>query len=146
MRHSFSCLFAAGIMGLGASVAGCTANIHDFTIDDISLDLETDVDVDQIQAGDTVPIHVSPSDDVNLVAPGVTPPEDKLEISGHFEVFLDSRDSTPLAVSAQFDINVVIPESTTEGEHVLICVFVKFDGSVSSERAQLKISVKAKVS
>src|SRR5690242_12987221 len=98
MKRHFTRIGIAAVLGLSPLAVACNAevgdvntNIDDLTIDDISFDIDTEIDVNAVVQGDVVPIHVE-QENVNLIEPNVTPPDDKKEVSGHFEVFIDSED------------------------------------------------------
>src|SRR6185503_7497633 len=81
---------AAGAFSLTS--AGCNADIHDNTADvhdntaninDARVEMETDVDTDDMQAGQSMPL-VLVAEDVFLIDPASDPPSDRMEVAGHF--------------------------------------------------------------
>jgi hypothetical protein len=135
-------------------VTGCTADVHDNTldvhdnnanIDEAKVEMTSTADMDNVQAGSTVHVEIA-AEDVFLLDPSGTPPPDRVKVSGHFEIFLDSTSSTALLVTAQESVDVMIPASTPAGDHKLICRVDKHDGTATKATSELDLKVVAKVS
>jgi len=126
--------------------AGCTANIHDNTVEikDPKVSFETNVDVTNVSPGEIMPIRVV-AQNVYLVDPNDNPPPLHLEDAGHFQIYLDDLSSEPLVVTAQTTIDVKIPEDVKEGEHKLLCRVHKHDGAPTSAVFEIEFTVKIEV-
>jgi len=141
--------------GLVACLAGtaCTADVHDNTadihdntvnIEEASVEIDTDADVDNVEPGSSVPCTAK-ADNVVLVEPNTTPPEDDAENAGHFRYYVDTTDSEPVVITAQASVNIQIKADMPEGDHKIICKVHKHDGTPTSATSEIKIHVKAKV-
>jgi hypothetical protein len=125
--------------------AGCTADISDnvINVDDPTVEFDTNVDVDNVEQGQSVPVSVDVADG-DLVAPDATPPPEKVDTAVYVSIHLDSADSQPLLVTAQASVSVTIPPSTPPGDHKLICRVHKHkDDSVTGAEKSIAIKVKA---
>lgn len=130
-----------------ADIRDNKADIHDneVNIDDANVELETSADVDNVEAGSAVPCTVK-ADNVVLVEPNETPAPEEAEAAGHFEFYLDTTDSPAILVTAQTEVDIQIPESTEPGDHKIICVLKKHDGTPTEVESEIDIKVKAKIS
>jgi plastocyanin len=140
-------LIAAAACTACVTSAGCRAEIGDINVNikDPHVTFDTDVDVDNVMQGDTVPIHVE-VENVYLVDPNADPPPEHEDDAGHLQIYLDNFDSDPLLITANVEVNVTIPIDTPPGEHTIKCRVHKHDGTPTSAVFELKITVKAKVS
>jgi hypothetical protein len=134
-------------------VTGCTADVHDNTldvhdnnanIDEAKVEMTSSSDMDNVQAGSSVHVEMA-AEDVFLLDPSATPPTDRVKVSGHFEIFLDSTSSTALLVTAEKSVEVTIPASTPPGDHKLICRVDKHDGTATKATSELDLKVVATV-
>jgi len=149
-------IVTSALVGALASVGltGCTADVHDNTldvhdnnanIDEAKVEMTSSSDMDNVQAGQSVHLELA-AEDVFLLDPAGTPPPDRVKVSGHFEIFLDSTSGTALLVTAQESVDVTIPANTTAGDHKLICRVDKHDGTATKATSELDLKVVAKVS
>ena len=150
-RTMFKLLLVGALVGVTPLVA-CTADIHDnqvegtINLDDINVDMTTDIDVDNVQQGTSMPVNVSVPDTVYLVEPSATVPAEKTEVAAHFQVYIDNVDDPPVSVTASTHIEVKIGDNVPEGDHKLICRLHKHDGTPTESKFELSFKVKAKVS
>ena len=160
----FRAIFALSIATCCVATAGCHVDELNVNVDDakINADVDTDVDVNNVRQGDTIPIHMNVDvnnvrqgdtipihmnvENVYLVDPSQDPPADHVKDAGHIQIYLDDFDSDPLLVTAQVDVQVKISESVELGEHTLKCRVHKHDGSATNAVFEIKITVKAKAS
>src|ERR1051325_3633573 len=100
MRTQIRSLAIAAIVTL-PFLGACKADVHDNTldvhdntanIDNAQVEFDTDVDMDNVTAGQTVHVTLK-AEDVFLIDPSETPPPDRVNVAGHFEFFLDSTSS-----------------------------------------------------
>ncbi len=147
MRQFASILSLSVALAASSLGVGCTANIHDNTLNvDAKVDINTDVDVQSLSVGQAVPLTLS-ADGVTLVDPKATPPAGHENDAAYFKVFLDSTSSTELVATASTMVSVTIPQGTKEGPHKLICALAKHDGGeVGTTTKELDINVKASAS
>jgi hypothetical protein len=145
-------LFGASAICVVGSTA-CTADVHDNTIDvhdnnanieDAKVEFETDADVNNVQANQSVQVIIV-AEDVFLVDPSDTPPPDRVKVAGHFQFYFDSMSSDPILVTAQKTVNVTIPATATPGAHKLICRVHKHDGTPTEATFELDVTVMATV-
>jgi hypothetical protein len=138
----------------GVTSSGCTADVHDNTldvhdnnanIDEAKVEITSSSDMDNVQAGQAVHLDIK-AEDVFLLDPSETPPPDRVKVSGHFEIFLDSTSSSALLVTAEESVDVTIPASTSAGDHKLLCRVDKHDGTATKATSELDLKVVAKVS
>ena len=143
----FRAIFALSIATCCVATAGCHVDELNVNVDDakINADVDTDVDVNNVRQGDTIPIHMN-VENVYLVDPSQDPPADHVKDAGHIQIYLDDFDSDPLLVTAQVDVQVKISESVEPGDHTLKCRVHKHDGSATNAVFEIKIVVKAKAS
>jgi plastocyanin len=143
---------ASAVCVVGA--AACTADVHDNTfdvhdnnanIDDAKVEFETDTDVTNVQASQSVHVVIV-AEDVFLVEPTDTPPSDRVNVAGHFQFYFDDMSSEPILVTAQKSVDVMIPAGTAPGQHKLICRVHKHDGTPTQATFELDVTVKATVS
>ena len=130
------------------SSVACTATVKDnvINIDDPTLDVDTSVDVDNIEQGQTVPVTID-TEGAPMVAPEATPPAEEVETAVYVSIHLDDANSAPLLVTAQASVNVTIPPSTPPGEHKIICRMHKHkDDAVIGSEKSISIQVKASAS
>ena len=129
-----------------AMTFGCTADVHDNTlnVENPKVDFDTTVDVDNIEQGQSVPITIK-AENVYPVAPDQQPPPEHVKDAVFFKIFLDDEDSTPLIVTAQLSVSVQIPADTEPGDHKLICRMHSHDGAATDVESEIDIKVKARV-
>src|SRR6187402_183917 len=86
----------------------CTADIHDNTadvhdnnanIDDAAVEVDTDDDMEAVTPSQAIQLNIS-AEDVYLIDPSETPPSDRVEVAGHFQIYLDSTSGEPLLITA----------------------------------------------
>ena len=130
------------------AVAACSANIHDNTftanIPNATVNLTTDADVDNVMPDQMVPLVVTVQN-VYLVEPSVTPPPEHVADAGHVQIYLDDVATPPLVVTAQVAVAVTIPTHTPAGPHKLVCRVHKHDGTPTSTKFEINITVKVTV-
>jgi len=153
MHSVISRVVLVGGLALCLGGTGCTADVHDnkadihdntVNIDDATVEISTDADVDNVEAGSSVPCEAKATN-VVLVEPSATPPEDQAEAAGHFVFFIDSTESAPVLTTAQTNVNITINNTINEGDHKIICQVHKHDGTPTSAKSEIKIHVNAKV-
>ncbi len=141
-------------LGLVVGLAACTADIHDndvsgtanINLDDVNLDITSNVDVNNVQAGMTVPLNIQVDSRVLLIEPSAQPPANQVDVAAHFQIYLDSVDSAPILVTASTQVDVKIPDSAPPGPHTVICRLHRHDGRATNSRFEVKINVKVAVS
>lgn len=136
-----------GIVALAAGLGlapGC--NIHDNTINipNAMIKATTDASATNVMPAATVPIAVTVQN-VYLIDPGMTPPPEHVNDAGHLIVYLDEVDTMPLLITAQTNFNVTIPPATKPGPHKLICRFHKHDGTPTTTKVEVAITVAVSV-
>ena len=146
MRSMIRCAVLASAVTFGALGVGCSADIHDNTVnvDDVSVEFETTADVDNIEAGTAVPVTIN-VENGTPVPPDQEPTAEQADKAVFFEFHLDADNGSPLLVTAELSVSVMIPAETPPGDHKLICKVKKHDGSDSGE-FEMDITVKATVS
>jgi hypothetical protein len=154
MRSFISRLALFGVSATCAVAAtACTADVHDNTvdvhdnnanIDDAKVEFETDADVTNVQASQSVHVEIA-AEDVFLIEPSETPPADRVKVAGHFQFYFDSMSSTPILITAEKSVDVMIPAAATAGPHKLICRVHKHDGTPTEATFELEVTVKATV-
>jgi len=130
------------------TVAAC--DIHDnniqgtLNIDDVNLGLDFDgsFDRDAVKPGDSIPIVIH-SENMFPIAPGDTPPADKIAAAGHFQIYLDGTDHAPLLITAEATVNITIPQQTAPGPHKLICRAHHHDGTPTSVSVEIAFTITA---
>jgi hypothetical protein len=139
-------LGSIGIMAV-ACLGACTANVHDnvVNIPDATVNFDTDVDVDNVMPGQSVPVMVQVTK-VFLVEPTATPPVEHMDDAGHLVFTLDSESNPPILVTAQTNVQVPIPQDTKPGKHKIICRVHKHDMTPTETKFEMEINVKASVS
>jgi hypothetical protein len=125
--------------------AGCTMGDLNIDVKDPNVTFDTDVDVDNVTQGDSMPIHVD-VENVYLVDPNEDPPAEHEDDAGHLQIYLDGFDSDPLLITAEVDFSLTIPADTPPGNHTIKCRVHKHDGTPTSAVFEIEITVKAKVS
>lgn len=132
----------AAIGGLG----GCTANVYDnnITIPNATVNLTTDVDVDNVMPEQEVPVAVAVTN-VYLVEPAAVPPPEHVKDAGHLQIYMDNTSTPPILVTAETNVMVTIPKETKAGHHKVICRVHKHDGTPSTTKFELSITVKVTV-
>jgi hypothetical protein len=153
-KHSITKLVLCALLaGSSGALLGCNPDVHDNTLDvhdntanisDAKVQFDTDVDVDQVMASDSVHVNVS-AENVFLIDPDEDPPSDRVKVAGHFEFFLDSTSSAPLLVTASESVDVPIPADATPGDHKLICQIFKHDGTPTTATFELAIKISGSV-
>jgi len=141
MSHGSVALF-------GLLVAGCTAtaNIHDNTVNipNATVNLKTDVDLNNVAPEQTIPIVVTVQN-VYLVDPATPPPAEHVADAGHLQIYLDDVNTPPILVTAKVDVDVKIPAQTPAGNHKLICRVHHHDGTPTDTKVEVSITVKVTV-
>jgi hypothetical protein len=132
-------------LSLGAGLAGCEVHDNTINIPDAKVSVSTDVDAQNIQPMQTVPVAVQVQN-VYLIEPSATPPPEHIVDAGHIEIHLDDESTPALLVTAQTNVNVTIPASTPPGHHKLICRVHKHDGTPTDTKTDLEINVSASAS
>jgi hypothetical protein len=128
-------------------VGGCSANIHDNTINipNATINATADVDVNNVAPEQTVPIDLNVQN-VYLVAPEATPPPEHMADACHVNVYMDSVSTPPILVTAEAHVDVKIPAATPPGKHKLICRLHKHGtDEPTSTKTEIQIDVKASV-
>jgi hypothetical protein len=152
MRATITKLAFAGML-LGAAPLACTANIHDNTadihdnnanIEDAEVEMSTDADVDNVQPAQDVKLEIV-AQDVYLIDPAQTPPADRVEVAGHFRIYLDNMSAEPLLITAEKSVTVKLPETASAGDHKLICRVHKHDGTPTEATFEIDIKVSVTV-
>jgi len=145
MRSMIQCAVLAVAVAFGATTIGCTADVHDNTVnvDDVAVEFETTADVDNIQAGTPVPVTIN-VENGTPVPPEQEPPPEHADDAVYFEFHLDDSDNAALLVTAELSVSVMIPAETPPGDHKLVCKVKKHDGSDSGE-FEMDIKVRATV-
>jgi uncharacterized membrane protein YgcG len=134
-------------LGFVVLVAGAFAcNVHDntITIPNATLNVSTDVDVQNVEPEQSVPMNVNVQG-VFLVEPNVEPPPEHKADACHLEFHLDDEANPPVLVTAQTNVSVKVPAETPPGPHKIICRVHKHDGTPTNMKFELDINVKAKV-
>ena len=131
----------------GSTLVACTADVHDnqLTIDHPNVAISTTANVDEVHAGQSIPVSIK-ADNVFPVAPDQTPPPEHAHDAVFFKIFLDDADSTELVVTASVSVNVTIPAATPPGSHKLICKTFSHDGEDTDSDSTIDITVTASVS
>jgi len=144
-RHFIVC---GSLAWLGFIAAGCTANadIHDnnVTIPNATVNFTTAADVNNVVPDQTVPVAVTVQN-VYLVDPSETPPAEHVADAGHLQIYLDDVSMPPLVITAQVNVDIKIPAQTKAGGHKLICRVHKHDGTPTSTKVEISITVKVTV-
>lgn len=152
MRTAIVKLAFVGLCVSGAPLA-CTADIHDNTADvhdnnaninDAEVEMTTDVDMDNVHPAESVKLEIV-AQDVFLIDPSETPPSDRVEVAGHFQIYLDSTSGQPLLITAQESVSVTLPADVAAGDHKLICRVHKHDGTPTSATSEIDIKVNVSV-
>ena len=131
----------------------CTADIHDNTadvhdnnanIDDAAVEVDTDDDMEAVTPSQAIQLNIS-AEDVYLIDPSETPPSDRVEVAGHFQIYLDSTSGEPLLITAEKNVTVTLPATVTAGDHKLICRVHKHDGTPTQATFELDLKVTVSV-
>ncbi len=141
-------------IAIAATLASCTANIHDndvsgtanIDLDHVNVDVTSSVDVNNVQAGMSVPLNLTVDSRVLLIEPSAQPPANRVDVAAHFQIYLDNVDGEPILVTASTQAEVKIPSSAPPGPHTLICRLHHHDGRPTSSRFEVKINVKVSIS
>jgi hypothetical protein len=143
MRSSLSTIILGAFLAAPA-FAACTANIHDNTVNipNASIQLNTTANVSSVKPGDGVPIQIK-ADNVFLVSPGTTPPPAHVNDAGYFQIYFDDDTSTPVLITADISVTVTVPMGTKDGDHKFVCRLHKTDGTATSVRSELHVTVKS---
>src|SRR5687767_12074498 len=96
----------AAILGASSVMAACTANIDEINlaVDDPTVTFNTDVDVDNVEQGQSVPVEIN-ADNVFLIDPDETPPPEKADAAGHLQFYFDDVNSTPILITAETSVS-----------------------------------------
>lgn len=141
MRTTHVAIFAAAIASIGV-FAGCTANVHDNTVNaQADLTFKADIGDQDVKPGDSVAVSMNATG-VVLVEPNDKPQAGDEDKACFFKVFFDD-DSEPLVVTAQTHVSVTIPQHTSEGKHHLRCRLFKHDGTETDVEETVNINVSA---
>jgi hypothetical protein len=147
MKVAFATVFTT------APLVGCSADIHDNTVDvhdntanieDAQVEMNTDVDVDNVQPNQTIQVQLV-AQDVYLIEPDQTPPADRVEVAGHFQFYFDSLSSEPILITASKTVSITVPSEMQSGDHKLICRVHKHDGTPTEATFELDLKVTATV-
>jgi len=150
MRSSLFIVGALGIVCATFVPVACTADVHGNTInvDVPNLSISTDVDVNNIHPGQSVPVTIKGD-----MPPAPAPAADagssgsKTQETIIFKLFLDDdSSSTALAVTSSTSVNVTIPASTPPGPHKLLCRAFHHDGTPTDSETSIDITVTTSVS
>jgi hypothetical protein len=147
VRLAFIAVCATAPFACTADIHDNTADIHDneANIDDAEVEMETDADVDAVKPAQVVQIQIA-AQDVYLIDPSETPPADRAEVAGHFQIYFDSMSSEPILVTAEKNVSVTLPANATAGDHKLICRVHKHDGTPTQATFELDLKVVVSVS
>lgn len=137
-------LASLAFVSLGACLIGCEVHDNTINIPDATLNVETDVDAQNVEPMQAVPMTVQVQN-VYLIEPAATPPPEHVVDAGHLEFYLDDESTPPLLVTAQTNVAVTIPANTSPGKHKIICRVHKHDGARTDTKFELDITVKAAV-
>ena len=131
---------------LGFVAVGCTANIHDNTVNvpDATVNFKTDADLNNVAPDQTIPLVLTVHN-VFLIDPAATPPPEHVTDAGHLQIYLDDVDTKPIMVTANVDVDVKIPPQTPAGDHKLICRVHHHDGTPTDTKVEISITVKVTV-
>jgi hypothetical protein len=150
MSRKLAALLTIGTLALAAAAPGCTADVHDNTVNaNVDLDnanLSMTSSSSTVAASASVSLNVSVASGVVLVAPDQTPPANETDVAAYFEVFIDSESGTPLVTTASTSITVTVPSSTPPGSHNMICRLHHHDGSATKSVTQVSVTVSASAS
>jgi hypothetical protein len=129
------------------ALAACSGDVEDQTLNlpSATLELTTSANLENVAAGQAIPIRVDITN-ITLVDPGVAPPPEHVFDAAYLAFTLDDESSTPLLVTSQTDVNVVIPPGTPEGHHAIICRVHMHDGTPTETSFELDITVRRTVS
>lgn len=146
MRSILSVCTVALALAVTPFVGGCEVSDNVLNIDDPKVNFDTDVDVDNVEEGQAVTVHVDVEDSV-MVAPDAEPPEGQAEAAVYVQIHLDDVESEPLLITAEATATVNIPVGTPPGKHELICrVHKHADGSPTGQESRIEINVVASAS
>src|SRR4051812_37604063 len=137
-------LASAGFLSLAAGLFACDVHDNTINIPNASLDVTADTDVDNVAPAQSVPLTVNVQN-VYLVEPTATPPVEHTEDAGHLEFHLDDESMAALLVTARTNVSVPIPAATPPGHHKIICRVHKHDGTPTSTKFEVAITVKVTV-
>jgi hypothetical protein len=131
----------------GSALVACTADVHDnqLTIENPEVAISTTADVNNVHAGQSIPVTID-AKNVFPVAPDKTPPPEHAHDAVFFKIFLDDPDSQELLVTASVSVSVTIPASTSQGSHKIICKTFSHDGEDTDSDTTIDINVTAAVS
>ncbi|HEY3500813.1 MAG TPA: hypothetical protein VGK73_39245 [Polyangiaceae bacterium] len=147
MKLAFVGLIASGApMGCYADIHDNTADVHDnnANIEDAEVEMTTDTDMDNVQPAQTVNLQIV-AQDVFLIDPGETPPPDRVQVAGHFQIYFDSTSSEPLLITAEKNVSVTLPASASAGDHKLICRVHKHDGTPTEATFELDLKLSVSI-
>jgi len=139
--RAFLGILSAAVLG------GCTANIHDNTVNipNATLNVSTTADVDNVMPMQTVPMAVTVTN-VTLIEPTATVPPEHIADAGHLVFTLDDEATPPILVTAETNVNITIPAATMEGKHKIHCRVHKHDNTPTDTHFEVEITVKVAVS
>jgi hypothetical protein len=126
------------------ALVACSSDIDDnvSTIENPDVTISTTADVDNIRAGESIPVNIEASG-VFPVDPDLTPPPEHTHDAGFFKIYLDDTDSRELVTTAAISFNVTIPAFTSPGPHKLICKTFTHDGEDTESDSSIDINVTA---
>jgi hypothetical protein len=144
MRYLISTIAVVGALVSTASLAGCTADVHDNTVSipNASVQMSTSADTSNVHQGESLPVTVSVMN-VYLVDPGAQVPSDHTDDAGQLAFFIDDDSGSPILVTAQVNVSVTIPQGESEGHHKLICEVQKHDGTPTNVSFSMDFTVVA---
>lgn len=142
MFNSLPRLALLGLLSFAVPAASCSGTAE---IDiNARITVTTSVDVNNVRAGQAVPMTVQVTN-ITLVEPTATPPPGQEANAGHLRVYLDDTDDDELLITAQTSFSVTIPANTSPGAHRIICRVHRHDGAPTTTTFQLNIVVRATV-
>ncbi|HEX2882624.1 MAG TPA: hypothetical protein VHO25_24055 [Polyangiaceae bacterium] len=147
MKVAFATVFTtAPLVACTADIHDNTADVHDNTanIDDAQVEMDTDVDVDNVQQNQTIQVQLV-AEDVYLIEPSQDPPPDRVEVAGHFQFYFDTLSSEPILITASKTVSITVPSDMQGGDHKLICRVHKHDGTPTEAIFELELKVTATV-
>jgi hypothetical protein len=130
---------------LGAACGPTTITGNTVNIEDATLDIDAEGNIDQVESGGRITVNLT-AENVVLVEPSATPPPDQVDVAGHFQIYLDSLDTEPVLVTAQTRVEVTVPAQTPPGQHKLLCRLHKHDRTPTSVVVELSFTVGVRTS
>jgi hypothetical protein len=125
-----------------ALVACSSVDDSQLTVENPNVEISTTADVNNIHAGQSIPLNIDPGN-VFPIDPDLTPPPEHDHDAVFFKIYLDDTDSQELLVTAAVSFNVTIPQSTSPGPHKIICKTFSHDGEDTDSDSSIDINVTA---